>query len=334
MNTTPHTHSDRGARRALRSQLFTIAATATVAAAIVALAPMFHNGSAVFPAAAAARKHSSTRSFTYGWPVKPFDQPHPVRGSFGDPRTTFLDPPTARGLMTGACGCSYHQGIDVAAADGTAVYPVESGVVRTVTFEWVEITGPNGHAFQYWHILPLVHVGETVTREETTLGRIRPGSGHVHLTELQNGSPVNPLAPGHIGPYEDRTAPTVTSISFRTSDTGPDLMPEYLHGGVEIVVAAADMPNLPIAGIWNGLPVSPAKISFRIVQLVPAPARDVVPETVAVDVTNRLPASPNMWTTYARGTHMNMPNFGGHRYWRQPGSYLFKLTREQFDTTR
>ena len=22
----------------------------------------------------------------YGWPLKPFDKPHPIRGSFGDPR--------------------------------------------------------------------------------------------------------------------------------------------------------------------------------------------------------------------------------------------------------
>jgi hypothetical protein len=29
-----------------------------------------------------------------------------------------------------------------------------------------------------------------------------------------------------------------------------------------------------------------------------------------------------------------MPNFGAHRYWRQPAVYLFKLTQAPFDTTR
>ena len=28
-------------------------------------------------------------SGSYGWPVKPFDRPHPIRGGFGDPRTVF-----------------------------------------------------------------------------------------------------------------------------------------------------------------------------------------------------------------------------------------------------
>ena len=37
----------------------------------------------------------------YGWPVKPFDQPHPVRGNFGDPRTIFAGPPTQRTLLSG-----------------------------------------------------------------------------------------------------------------------------------------------------------------------------------------------------------------------------------------
>ena len=293
-------------------------AAAVAAAAIVAVPP----------------SQTAAGSFSYGWPVKPFDHPHPVRGGFGDPRTTFFGPPTLRGLMTGPCDCSYHQGIDISAPDGTAVYPVESGVVRTVTQEWVQVDSANGHAFQYWHIGARVHVGETVSRDETVLGRILRGAQHVHLTELQSGIAVNPLAPGHIGPYEDHTTPLVTSITFRSSDAGPELIPGYLHGQVEIVAAAHDMPALSVPGIWHGLPISPAKITFRIVRIVPAPRRVVVPETVAVDVTRRLPESPDMWTTYARGTHMNMPNFGGHRYWREPGSYLFKLTQQPFDTTR
>ena len=32
-------------------------------------------------------------SGSYKWPVKPFDKQHPVRGSFGDPRTIFRSPP-------------------------------------------------------------------------------------------------------------------------------------------------------------------------------------------------------------------------------------------------
>ena len=44
---------------------------------------------------------------SYGWPVKPFDVQHPVRGFFCDPRI-------------GAKGSkAFHFGIDVSAPDGT-----------------------------------------------------------------------------------------------------------------------------------------------------------------------------------------------------------------------
>ena len=43
-------------------------------------------------AAAAAGSDGS-----YGWPIRPFDQAHPVRGGFADPRTQFAGPPTVPG---------------------------------------------------------------------------------------------------------------------------------------------------------------------------------------------------------------------------------------------
>ena len=46
---------------------------------------------------------------------------------------------------------------------------------------------------------------------------------------------VNPLEPGHLGPYSDSTVPSVSSIRFRTSVTSGDLMPELLRGRVEML---------------------------------------------------------------------------------------------------
>jgi len=270
------------------------------------------------------------RPFSYGWPVKPFDQQHPVRGNFADPRSIFSGAPTVRGLMTSACACSYHQGIDISAPDGSAVYPVRSGVVRIVTHEWVEVDSANGSAFQYWHIAPLVHVGDRVARDDTVLGHILRHSQHVHLTQLEEHRPVNPLAPGNIGPYQDTTVPRVNEISFRAGDTGPQLLPEYVHGRIEIVVDAEDSPALPVPGLWHGLPVSAAKLTYTITNL---PHRKVVDAGTALDVTHSLPAA-DMWRTYARGTHMNMVKIGAHRYWFQPGRYLVKLTRSAVDTRR
>jgi murein DD-endopeptidase MepM/ murein hydrolase activator NlpD len=267
----------------------------------------------------------------YGWPVKPFDRQHPVRGSFGDPRSVFNGAPTVRGLMTSNGAFSYHQGIDISAPDGTAVYAVRSGVVRTVTPDWVQVDSEGGVAFQYWHIRSAVNVGDYVRARTEVLGYILRACKHVHLTELANGKAVNPLAPGHIGPYVDTTTPRVGEITFRSSDRGPELLPEYLYGSVEIVAAASDVHAVPVPGRWSGMPVTPAKLTYRVSGF--PSGRIVIRERVALDVTNHLPGS-NMWQTYARGTHMNMVQMGVHRYWYQPGVYLFKLTPQLFDTRR
>src|SRR5881275_2234 len=52
----------------------------------------------------------------YGWPVKPFHKPHPIRGTFGDPRF-HLD---AEGQLS-----AFHFGVDIPVRDGTPVYAVE-----------------------------------------------------------------------------------------------------------------------------------------------------------------------------------------------------------------
>ena len=118
----------------------------------------------------------------------------------------------------------------------------------------------------------------------------------------------------------------MNTITFRLRDGGPDLLPEYLHGTVEIVAAAADTPAVPVPGQWNGLPVTPSKLTYQR-RVVPGWAM-VIPETTSMDVSRNLPATSDMWHTYARGTHMNMVQMGTHRYWYQPGVYLFKLSPE------
>jgi murein DD-endopeptidase MepM/ murein hydrolase activator NlpD len=320
-----NTHIQRGAQRRLATMFLLAAAIGGGALAGRTALPVQTS------TAAAPTAQQSGRSSSYGWPVKPFDQQHPVRGSFGDPRSVFRGAPTRAGLMHSQCACSYHQGIDISAADGTAVYAVRDGAVRTVTPDWVEVDSSDGIAFQYWHIAAQVRVGDRVQADRDVLGHILHGAEHVHLTELKDGKAVNPLAPDHIGPYVDQTTPSVGAITFRTRDTGPELLPEYVHGSVEIVAAAADMPALPVPGRWNGLPITPAKLTYRITSF-PAGAT-VVGETTAMDVTRTLPATSDMWHTYARGTHMNMVQMGVHRYWYEPGAYLFKLAAP-FDTRR
>lgn len=259
----------------------------------------------------AAAVFSSPALASYHWPVKPFDREHPIRGSFGDPRTLFLGPPTQDTLLHGEGDFQFHFGVDISAPNGTPVYPVRSGLVTRVTDEEIDVAGAGGVAFQYWHLRAAVRSGERVTAYATVLGRIMKPCGHVHLTELDNGVIVNPLQRGHLSPYTDRTKPTVTAIRVRRAG-----------GLLDLEATAQDMPSTPVPGVWHDLPVTPALLEWR---LVDAAGRDVVPTRVVYDVRTHLPAQSTFWSVYARGTHQNMTTFTHFYAFRQPGVYLFRL---------
>src|SRR5262245_38362006 len=296
----------RGARRR------TIVIAVVTAIAAVSLGKAATNSSASGQAESPA---------SYHWPVKPFNRQHPVRGSFGDPRTVFKSFPTLRGVLSGGCSCSLHRGIDVAAPDGSSVYPVASGTVTYRNGEWLKVDSGNGRSFEYWHINASVGVGAHVDAYETVLGHIKRGSGHVHLTELDGGRAVNPLLPGHIGPYADHTTPRVTAISFRPTETGREVLPNLIRGNVLILADAEDDPTMNAPDGWQGLPVTPALVTWEIRSWN---GKVVRARQTAADFRGALP-NRSFWSVYARGTYQNMAVLGHHYSWAQPGSYLFKL---------
>jgi hypothetical protein len=265
----------------------------------------------VLVAVAVAAAVATPAQAAYHWPIKPFNREHPIRGSFGDPRTLFYGAPTEATLLHGDGRFQFHFGVDISAPNGTAVYPVASGVVTRVTDEEIDVAGAAGHAFEYWHLHAAVHTGERVAADTTILGRIAKPCGHVHLTELDNGVIVNPLQVGHLTPYIDRTRPVVTAIDVRS-----------IAGGIDVEASADDMPALPVPGAWHDLPVTPALLEWR---LQDASGRAVVPTRVVYDVREHLPAPSSFWTVYARGTHQNMTTFRHFYAYRQPGEYLFQL---------
>ena len=122
-----NSHIQRGAQRRMATMFLLAAAIGGGALAGRTALPAQTSTAASTPQSSSASAETGTSS--YGWPVNPFDRQHPVRGSFADPRTIFRGNPTMRGLMTSRCACSYHQGIDVSAPDGTEVYAVRSGLV-------------------------------------------------------------------------------------------------------------------------------------------------------------------------------------------------------------
>jgi hypothetical protein len=259
----------------------------------------------------------------YGWPVKPFDQPHPIRSTSGDPRTLFKGPPTQETLDEGSGSFSFHQGVDIVAPDGTPVYAVRSGVARLSGGRTVIVTSEDGSGWQYWHIVPEVKTGDRVTAHETVLGRIRIAYGHVHFAELSHGRPVNPLAPGHLTPYADRTMPAAGPIELRRPGTTHRLLPILVRGRVDVVVSARDQPEPQAPGIWAGMPTAPAQVSWHVERA--GDGRIVLADRVSFDVRRELPPNPSFWHFYARGTRQNMSTFKQHRYWRDEGSFVFRL---------
>lgn len=264
----------------------------------------------------------------YGWPLKPFHRPHPVRANFGDPRTVFHGPSTAATLYHASGSFTFHRGVDIYGRHGANVYPVRDGVVVFVSSSHVNIRSPDGVLFEYWHIGSTLRLGTLVRAERTVLGRIgRPA--HVDLTEVKDAHAVNPLAPGHLTPYSDTTHPVVASIRLQSDNAGHLLFPNYVGGRIWLVAETFDKPSLSVPGDWHGLPVTPALVSWRIQRTT---GDVVVPSHVAVDFRTNEPQNSDFWSIYARGTFQNVTAFAGHYSLLQPGCYVFRLSPTKFDT--
>jgi hypothetical protein len=267
---------------------------------------------------------------TYHWPVKPFDRQHPIRGNFGDPRTITtaalgMDTETSRGSFT------FHNGIDITARTGTPVYPVVSGVVDAKLYaDEVSVDTGEGRIFQYFHIAPRVRIGQHVVAYRTVLGRTLPHWLHLHFGEIDGFRVHNPVDPGHLEPYRDRTTPSVDRLLFR-AEGGHDVDPEKLSGEVLIVADAEDSPPLPVPGEWFGHPVTPAVVAWR---MTTTSGRIVVPQTTVADFRHTEPLNRDFWRVYAAGTYQNFPVFAHHDFFDRPGRYLFNLTPSLLDTSQ
>jgi hypothetical protein len=255
----------------------------------------------------------------YPWPLRPFHEQHPVRGYFGDPRT----------VIDGRHGnvFAFHNGIDIAGWPGNRVYPVISGRVLKVVGDDITVVSGHDLRFKYVHVRPLVRVDQHVTASRTVLGEIFEPWDHVHLSELHGYCVLNPLAPGHLTPYVDRTRPTVDSISFFGPD-GNSIPASSLSGEVQMVAQAHDEPAMPAAGIWRRMPVSPALVAWRLRTL----SGRVVWHGVAADFRRTEPPDSAFCTVYAPGTIQNFAADRSRYLWGRPGRYRYRLAPGLVDT--
>ena len=315
-------HTTRGRRVAG----LTVAVAIAVSAAGLGLRTFWITSDAP-PADATRRPVSRTlvalAEGAYAWPVKPFDRIHPIRGTFGEPRMWFDGPPTPGTLYGGSGSFSFHDGVDIAASDGAPVYPVRSGVVTLSAACKVFVDTGAGESQQYWHIVTSVRPGDHVVALRTILGRIRKSYGHVHFTHVVTGRAVNPLAAGHLTPYDDHTAPEVGPVVLRRPGTSTEVLPELVRGRVELGVGVGDRSDATAPGMWSDMPTAPAVVTWRVERA--ADGAVVLSERTALDLRSQLPRRRAFWSTYLRGTRQNMTTFKLHRYWRQPARYLVRL---------
>lgn len=262
---------------------------------------------AVLAALLAVSTPATGEAASYGWPLVPFDRQHPVRGFFGDPRVG----EDAHGRVTSK---TFHFGVDISAPDGTAVYATMSGriVWEPERPETIAIRGADGRtAFAYWHIVPAVRNGARAVAYRTVLGHVAKGWGHVHFAEVVDGRYVNPLRPGALSPFDDRTRPRVHAFSFERA--GKSIGRTRLSGRFDLVAETWDETPLLVPGRWGHKPVMPALVRWRLVGRRGARTA----WRTAVDFTTTIPDPRRYDSHYASWTRQNHP-------WRN-GRYRIRL---------
>lgn len=257
----------------------------------------------------------------YNWPIKPFDESHPIQGNFNDPRMTkrhFDEDPRNK--------TSFHSGIDIAAPEGTPVYAVLGGKARRISGSAVSVRISPEATFEYWHIIPAVRTGDRVSRYQL-LGWVarRPegrGGEHVHLSEWRNGEYINPRRPGGISPDPDDDLPIIRwvnivppSISpFNSYPTGLPRMDGgeiSLPGGVVgLWVDTYDNPISQPPAPWNHIRLSPTVVSWW---LKTPDDQIILSSKIVADFRYRFRRGP-LDRVYAPGTIQNGPREIGRYY--------------------
>ncbi|MGB5873149.1 MAG: hypothetical protein WBH56_05470, partial [Bacteroidota bacterium] len=173
---------------------------------------------------------------THGWPVTPAFSTHEITGTFSEFRNTLSSD-------------HFHNGIDIPEPDRSPVYSVLDGVVYSIGT--VASQGNNAYvrvryrvagldkSDAYVHMAPnpLLQVGDSVYAQQTVLGNILDGMGHVHFTHGYSGSELNAIRPvGGCTPYLDNYPPQIASVRFFIDESSVEFPYGRLSGPVDIRV--------------------------------------------------------------------------------------------------
>jgi murein DD-endopeptidase MepM/ murein hydrolase activator NlpD len=297
---TATAHFSRRCRPFIASAVIASALLYSIAAHTSAASGTERAGAAFTQTRAVAHRRSVRPS--YGWPLKPFNRPHPVRANLNDPRNGHGD------------AKSFHFGIDISAPDGTPVYAVEPGRAFVTRGRMSVAVKGVSRTFGYWHIKPAVRNHQPI-RLHQLIGYTNSEDGgglHVHLAERRGNEYLNPLRPGGIGPYFDRTPPKVLSVEFLRN--GREVDASALSGRVDVVAEVVDTTSTHVPSPWSNLPVSAARIRWGISN----DSRSVVSQRMVVNSDHWLPGKLYD-AIFASGTSQN--------YVGAPGHYRYYLAR-------
>jgi hypothetical protein len=219
-----------------------------------------------------------------------------VRAYFNDPRISG----TSR---------AFHFGIDISAPNGTPVHAVRGGIVHLEGTRSLSVSDGDVD-FGYWHVIHAVRHLQRVEKHQV-VGHVEAPWLHVHFAEHRSVGYRDPLRPGALTPWADTTKPHVTKIAF--SRNGRALSPAAVSGPVDVIAEAHQMPPRAVPAPWRGLPVTPARVRWRIRR----GERTVRPWHTPIDFTKGLLPQKDFQRIYAPGTRQNRAG--------KPGLYRFYL---------
>jgi hypothetical protein len=290
---TATTHISRRCRQLIASAVLVSALLGSVAARTPTASGLDSAGAQFTQSRTIGHRHGIHPG--YGWPIKPFNRQHPVRAYLNDPRNGNGD------------AKSFHFGIDISAPDGTPVYAIEPGQAFVTRGRMSVAVKGATRTFGYWHIMPAVRNHQSI-RLHQLLGYICSNDGggqHVHLAERVGGDYLNPLRPGGLGPYVDRTPPRVASVKFLRN--GREVDARALTGRVDVVAEIYDATPMHVPAPWSNMPVTPETVGWSLSH----GGRLIRAERTIINSDHMLPAKLYD-SIYARGTAQNWVGAPGH----------------------